>query len=91
MCACEARGARREVRPGCAADGGRVRTARQQKVAREHSDFVAVDPVRSLGTAASVSQIDHIIVQQARRMDHFRDLCQSSLVRIGQRATSSCR
>ena len=50
------------------------RRAREQKVAGEHRDLVAVDPVRGLGAAARVGEVDDVVVQQAGGVDHLGDL-----------------
>jgi hypothetical protein len=61
---------------GCVAAGA-VERVHQQHIAREHAHAVAPDFARSRLTAALVAVVDHIVVQQRRRvhqLGHHREL-----------------
>ncbi len=63
------------------------RRAREEEVSREDGDLVAVDAVGGARAAARVGEVDHVVVQQAGRVDHLGNLREARLTRVGLHAT----
>ena len=55
------------------------RRAREEEVAREDRQLVAVHRVERLHAAAHLAVVHHVVVQQRRGVDHLRNLGQTLL------------